>query len=348
MLRPALQPPDAPADVAFPYVRVAPGTSASFAVDANSSDPIGQWLLTHGYPEEPPTQLFRHFLREGACVVDVGAHLGTFALAAAALECEVIAVEAAPNNVALLSAAVVRNNFDKCEIVHAVAADRSGEAEFEPDLAWGHVVTAGVPAREQSITLPTVTVDELVKNRGWSSVDMVKIDVEGSELNVLRGMERTLHRPDAPLLVIESNGVALRQYLSSPSALVRLLEDFGYAVYLIDRETPGQLVPIDSGAVQAEAVVDFLAAKDLASLALSPWLVGDALTADEVLRRLRITSESDHPLCRSYAAWTIEQGPPWLRADDRARQILAELSVDLDDEVRSDAVRAATSLRTGR
>ncbi|HVE94047.1 MAG TPA: FkbM family methyltransferase [Acidimicrobiales bacterium] len=355
MLRHGLQLPDAPANgdvdvgvnVMFPYVRVAPGTSASFAVDPNSSDPIGQWLLTHGYPEEPPTQLFRHLLRKGACVIDVGAHLGTFAIAAAALECEVIAIEAAPNNVALLLAAAARNSFDRCEIVHAIVADRSGTAEFEPDLAWGHVVTADVPARDQSITLPTVTVDALVRQRGWSRVDMVKIDVEGSELNVLKGMEQTLLRPDAPVLIIESNGVALRQYGSSPSALVQVLEDFGFALYLIDREVPGQLVPIDSTAVQAETVVDLLAVKDFESFPLSPWVLGSALTADEVMRRLRVTSEADHPLSRSYAAWTIERGPGWLRAHENALRIIAELSSDLDDEVRSDAVRAATVLRSG-
>jgi 2-polyprenyl-3-methyl-5-hydroxy-6-metoxy-1,4-benzoquinol methylase len=87
-----------------------------FAVDQNSSDPIANALAEQSFPEDAVNKLWRHLVRARNNVLDVGAHLGMYALPAAAVGAYVIAVEASPTNAALLGLAAQRNSFTNLTI----------------------------------------------------------------------------------------------------------------------------------------------------------------------------------------------------------------------------------------
>ncbi len=62
---------------------------------------------------------------------------------------------------------------------------------------------------------------------------MIKIDVEGAELSVLRGMKRLLSQPCAPLLFIEINASMLALQGTTPDELVAFVEGYGYVSHKI-------------------------------------------------------------------------------------------------------------------
>lgn len=148
-------------------------------------------------------RLFDRLVPRGGTVVDVGANIGYNAVYAARLAGpggRVVAVEPAPDNVALLRENVERTGCGHVA-VHAVAAgarretrelflrgDVSAVNSLFPDSMYG--VVTGVTR------VPVVPLDDLVPG----DADLVKIDVEGAELEVLAGMSRLLARPGLALI----------------------------------------------------------------------------------------------------------------------------------------------------
>lgn len=197
-------------------------------------------------------------LQPGDRVLDLGAHLGGFALTAAAFGCEVIAVEASPRNAALLQVSAEHNRFTHLHVVHAAVADRSGSVEFSSHGPWGHVATpaTGMPA----VTVSAVRVDDLLADRGWDGARFIKLDVEGSEVRALLGMPQLLGRPDAPLIFFESNRHTLAFYGQSHHELKAELRRHGYVVHAL---SPEGLRPTEEGDEQPETVCDYVAAKEL-------------------------------------------------------------------------------------
>ena len=196
-------------------------------------------------------------LRPGDRVLDLGAHLGGFALAAASLGCEVIAVEASPHNVALLRRSAQLNRFANLHIVHAAVSDRPGSVEFYSHGPWGCVV--GAEAGFPSVSVPAIRVDDLMVAHGWADVRFIKIDVEGSEPAAVRGMPRLLGRADAPVVFFESNQHALGNVAGLTDADLKVeFRNLGYTLY---RPEGGSLVPSPLGEIQEEIVVDYVAAK---------------------------------------------------------------------------------------
>jgi hypothetical protein len=88
---------------------------------------------------------------------------------------------------------------------------------------------------QTQLSVRVIAIDDAISNAQLPVPDLVKIDVEGGELNVLRGMEQTLARAQPVLLCEIHNDVGKSQRLE----LVRLLEDYGYQVSNLERERGG-------------------------------------------------------------------------------------------------------------
>jgi FkbM family methyltransferase len=204
-------------------------------------------------------------LRPGDRVLDLGAHIGGFALSAAAIGCEVIAVEASPRNAELLRRSVAHNRFANCHVVEAAVADKPGSVAFTVRGPYGQV---GVPVEGQPmVTVPAVRADDVLREHGWDRVRFVKLDVEGFEIPALHGLERTLRRKDAPMIYFESNTHTLAMYGQTDADLKGTLRRYGYTIYDVG---PRTLRRADRDG-QRDVVTDYLAAKRLPK-ELQAWL----------------------------------------------------------------------------
>ena len=86
---------------------------------------------------------------------------------------------------------------------------------------------------QHEVPVGVTTVDELVSAEGLARVDVVKADVEGAELAVLRGAAAVLER-DHPVLLLEVEARHLAKYGATPEELLAHLAALGYAAHTWD------------------------------------------------------------------------------------------------------------------
>jgi len=151
---------------------------------------ISTHLLLDGYWEMWTTEAMLQFVRPGATVVDAGANLGYFTLLMAALagpQGHVHAFEPNPGLAALLARNVNVNGFGGTTTVHPLAlADRGGTARLTVrpgELGSGYLDNDEAPG----IEVPLCRFDSL-----GIVPDFIKIDVEGAEAALWRGLGGTL------------------------------------------------------------------------------------------------------------------------------------------------------------
>lgn len=317
---------------AFMRVSVAGRPAVQIGVDLESNDPYAQWFLHHDWIDEPVMRAFLDLVRPGARVLDLGSHVGTFSLAAAGVGAEVIAADANPKHVRLVEAAAARNGFERFRVAHGVVGSTTEPVPFLEAGMHGRVIWPG-ESDERAVVRPALTVDGLLAESGWDAIDAVKMDVEGSELEVLRGARALLERGCRPPLVLEGNATALAQAGSSISELRTALADLGYELYQIDHLRPGVLVRTPPDTPQPEAAVDYLAVTALPEQFATGWTVEPPFSLERTLIRLLDQASSDARGYRRYAASVLAGGPPGLRTHPLAVAGRNALELDIADEV---------------
>lgn len=187
--------------------RVVRHTYGGIELDVLLADPLGAGWYDTDWPELPEVRLLRrHQLRPGARVFDLGAHQAVVALMLANVvgpEGMVVAVEANAHNARVAGRNKDLNRADNLRVVHAAAAQRSGQLVLNQGLngqvddgtgEWGRV------------TVTAFSVDDLAREYGTPQV--LFIDVEGYECHVLRGAGSTLaHRLDCFVEVHVGHGL---------------------------------------------------------------------------------------------------------------------------------------------
>lgn len=188
---------------------------------------------------------FRHFLRPGDTVIDVGAHVGYFTLFVGALVTSighVYAFEPDHRAMKFLSKSVSASGMDWIDVSPLALASGRGSIGFF--LAKGLGSSSAVKSVQQSgatrTMISTVGLDELVdEERVLGTIRLVKIDVEGLELEVVRGMLRVLKR-DRPVLLVEVNKEMLNAQGESPERLFELMTSLEYKIEALIKPRRGK------------------------------------------------------------------------------------------------------------
>lgn len=320
--------PNVPVDLASATIGLAEGLRYEIMVDRTSADPITTTFLTGHCLFQDLVSLMLELVSQGDVVLDVGAHIGTFTLAAAAAGCQVLAIEAAPVNADLLRRSVHRNGFHGVRVASAAVSDEPGTVQFCPIGPWGTVTNGRASALAREV--PAVTIDELLFELAIPPPKFVKMDIEGSEIKALRGMTSVLALDDAPALLLESNGHTLNLLGVTPSELLRDIEAFGYTAYMVHGR---RLVPFTSAELQPRTEVDYLALKHWPE-SLQGWQLAPPLTTHE---RIALLVEDCHSLsedCRAYIGRSIGDAPPELLADPELASALDAMTKDPVEAVR--------------
>jgi FkbM family methyltransferase len=175
------------------------------------------WIAT-GH-EENLAPVLDSMLPEGGVFVDVGAHVGRWALRLAAKASRVKAVEANPDTAAVLRAHIELNDITNVDVLEYAAWDEMTSLSLDDPnrrVSGGstRVVEGGGPVE-------AVPLDSLL---GGVTPDLIKLDVEGADLRALRGLAGTLARC-GPRLLIERHDIYGYYELAD---LTGLLEELGY------------------------------------------------------------------------------------------------------------------------
>ncbi len=324
---------------AFTRASVADRVAVEFCVDLAAHDPVAEWLLDHDQIDEPVMRAFLGLVRPGMRVVDLGCHIGSFSLPACALGARVVAVDASRQHVALMRRAARRNAFEHLQVVHGAVSTSAHPVSFVESSIHSHVHLG--PSDADTVSVPTVTVDALVKSRGWSGVDLIKMDIEGNEPAALAGMRELFADGSRPPIVFECNGGMLPAYGGSISALRETLAALDYELLMIDHLRPGVLVEARADGVQTECVSDYLAVARRPEDLGDRWQIDPPFTVEQTIVRLLDGAASSAEGYRRYAAQLIVDGPEWLRSRPQVQGALGALQVDESSAVRRGCERPA-------
>ncbi|MGH9482296.1 MAG: FkbM family methyltransferase [Terriglobales bacterium] len=178
-----------------------------------------------------------HFLRAhcrpGETVVDVGANAGVYTVALAQRvgpQGRVLALEALRANFESLERNVALNGFTQVECIFGAVAERAGEL-VAPDRPAGNYSLASPSAA--TTTIPARTLDDLTA--GFETIHLMKMDIEGSETQALRGAERLFRERRVRCTVIEFNPYWLQKMGSSAEELYELFMAYGLEVRRLSR-----------------------------------------------------------------------------------------------------------------
>lgn len=213
--------------------------------------------LRRGDIESLMAHLFASVIRRGMVVLDIGAFVGWHTLLAARQVGEhgkVYAFEPDPHNYELLNENLRLNQVDS-RVVRSLRAvsDKTGEQRLflhGGDQSRRSLIPSGGVDNSTSVT--TVVLDEFL-NRDLQ-VDVIKMDIEGGEVNALRGMRETLARaaPTLKLFVVCNPG-SMQDAGESAESLLAELRRLDFSIFMIDEVKSG-LKPVDSTIETAKSV----------------------------------------------------------------------------------------------
>jgi FkbM family methyltransferase len=166
-------------------------------VDIRDTIGISVWHRPRFY-DKNERKLFCDAIEPGSVVLDVGANLGIYTLLAAKRGARVFAIEADPRNVEKLRHHVHLNGFeDRVTIVPIAAGDHESTVtlfRFPGNSGHSNLFEGVAPVQVRCRTIDSLDLPP---------IDVCKMDVEGSELTALKGMEATMNRSPRMKLLIE-------------------------------------------------------------------------------------------------------------------------------------------------
>jgi FkbM family methyltransferase len=198
---------------------------------------LTEWDLRHARDHAYTRALLRRTLRTGSSCIDVGAHRGSFLrqYVEFAPHARHWAFEPIPT-----LAAQLRREFGTAEIHECALSDHDGHATFQyvPELpAWSGLQLQPYPraTSPQPVTVAVRRLDGIIPED--IAVAFMKIDVEGGELEVLRGAEAVLLRC-RPTILFECAKVHHAHYATTPQDVHEVLARCGLGVFLMDQSGP--------------------------------------------------------------------------------------------------------------
>ena len=202
--------------------------------------------------EKPVTERLLAELNCANCFVDVGANLGWYTCLACRQMPEgvVYGFEMDDLNFALLKNNIAINGFTNVEVFNLAVFDSSGETHYQrsgdrPNSNFTLRLDNTVEKDLSIVSVGSITLDEFFEEKSIVP-DVVKIDVEGAEMNVLKGMTRILAE-DQPTLFLEVHPYNFPGFKTSSDEILSFLNSRGYTVSEIENMR-GQ---VSSGRIRA-------------------------------------------------------------------------------------------------
>lgn len=165
----------------------------------------------------------RYLLRKGMVVVDIGAYVGLYTCMAAEIvgsTGKVVAFEPDPNNFTVLTHNSSLNGFTNVILVQSAVSDKAGTAKL---YIKHHGTVSSLQGDGDHVNIAVNTLDRALDGLGVRKVDVIKIDVEGYEMNVLRGANNTINNNPDLIFIIASY-----HYPEEKREVREFLEERGY------------------------------------------------------------------------------------------------------------------------
>lgn len=220
-------------------------------------------LLFRGDYEPHLTKLWTRLASKNSVAIDVGANIGAHTLTMA--RCvgpggRVLAFEPNPIVRTVLEQNLHLNGIKHVSVFDCALGSQAGslplrvpkrDSEEFSNLGLASLVALETP--HDLINVDIRTLDDVLEAEQVERVDVIKIDVQGYEMETLRGMRECLAR-HRPALVFEYDAWAWRQANVQPADAFNMLDAAGYRICRLDGSTGATERPLD----RKESLPDYL------------------------------------------------------------------------------------------
>jgi len=212
----------------------------------NPNDPVVSGALALRVYEKTETRFFKSACKPGMTFLDVGANIGLYtalALPRIGSTGRVVALEPDSESFEYLRKTAIANHADNVTCIRKAAADYSGVMKlFVSENNRGDNRLYDNELATGSYEVEVAPLDLLLKELGIGAVDLVKIDVQGFEGHVLRGMRETVARSPNLTILMEFWPHGLQCAQTDPAELLTDLQEMGLAVF--ELTSGGSLRPV--------------------------------------------------------------------------------------------------------
>jgi FkbM family methyltransferase len=198
----------------------------------------GLGLLITPIHEEFETELFKREVKRGDVVLDLGAHIGYYTLLAAKIVGEkgkVYAFEPDPGNYGLLKKNIEANGYKNVIAVQKAISNKTekGRLFLRGDGVSRRLYDAN--HKYSSIETETVKLDDYFKDYD-GKINFIKMDIEGSEGNAVKGIIGLLKRNGALKMIMEFRPENIRESGADPLETLETLIGFGFKLYNLNSD----------------------------------------------------------------------------------------------------------------
>lgn len=184
----------------------------------------------------------RHFLKPGMTFVDVGSNKGDFALLASRVtgpSGTILCFEPEPENCHWIRKSIELNGYKNIRLCELALSDRDGMAKLYLGRKSGwHTLLSGQQRSDAgTILVRAATLDSILAKLSIAHVDVMKVDVEGAELQVLEGARKTLGANPNIVLFLDVHprmGV-------NPKQVGSVLTKMGFSIHAMDHPLDGPM-----------------------------------------------------------------------------------------------------------
>jgi FkbM family methyltransferase len=175
---------------------------------------------------------------EGETVVDIGAHVGFFSVWVSDQIGDsgtVLSIEPSPQNLKFLKQNISQNDVHNCQILEkGVWNDELTKRFASPSYVSGYHNPSVFHSDKEGFEAELSRLDEIIRNNDRiQTVDFIKMDIEGAEIEAIEGARRTFqkYRPTLAIATYHERAGERTEYKVS-----KLLNEFGYECEIVDQQ----------------------------------------------------------------------------------------------------------------
>ena len=202
----------------------------------------------HEY-EPDETGFLSDRLHPGMFLVDIGANVGYYTLLASRLvgpTGQVIAFEPEAYNRLLLSRNVARNRLDNVRIMDCALGASSGSATIRcSSTNFGDHRVGTRDPMQGDVAIRIDTFDRMLTDVQSRLPDVVKMDTQGYECHIVKGMKRFFEAGHPALVLTEYWPYGMRQAGGEPSEFLRTFAEHGFVASVFTRDSGLAATPVD-------------------------------------------------------------------------------------------------------
>lgn len=191
----------------------------------SASETLGLYWMVYGPFEAKEREHAARVAASGGWAIDVGANVGVFTVSigqALRTGARLIAVEPLQDNIDRLRQNLLQSKIGDVSIVKAAVGASPGKAVLmqAPDAAYSSL-SGNASVGSRGVEVEVTTLDDIWESHGSPGVTFVKIDIEGAEVEALKGARRMLAagKPELLIEIDDKERVAV---------IENLLREFGY------------------------------------------------------------------------------------------------------------------------